>query len=75
MLICKTNLQENNWTSILISDGENRVPPKPDGQTYRHTDFATKKGTKQAWKERYVDLFIRHFLPLLYYNLDIFVQI
>ncbi len=39
MLICKTNLQ--NWTSILNSDGENCVSPKPDGHTYRHTDGRT----------------------------------
>ena len=24
---------QKNWTSILISDGENRVSPKPDRQT------------------------------------------
>ena len=27
-----------NQTSILIRGRENHVPPKPDGQTDRHTD-------------------------------------
>ncbi len=40
MLICKTNLHKKNWTSIIISDGENRVSPKPDIHTDRRMDIS-----------------------------------
>ncbi len=49
MLICKMNLHNKDWTSILIRGGENHVSPKPDGQTYGwmaiiiNSSFATKK--------------------------------
>ena len=32
---------EKNQSSILIRGRENRVSPKPDGQTDRHTDGRT----------------------------------
>ncbi len=28
---------QKNWNFILISDGENRVSQKPEGQTLKHT--------------------------------------
>ncbi len=49
MLIDKGNIHEKNWTSFLISDGENRVSPKPDRQTdiqiYRRTDICVYRVT------------------------------
>ena len=42
MLIDKVSLHQKYLTSILISDGENRVSPKPDEHTYIHMNVRTE---------------------------------
>ena len=54
MLIYKGNIHQN-WTSILISDGEIAFPPKPDGYTDKHT-YTQTDGRKDISNYRVASL-------------------